>query len=196
MFTAEPIKNLKNKTTYAYELLYRGTDLNKELLFQTISEELDFEIFKKAILWLKNNQNDHYLYFVNIKPNTLAKKAFEIIKMIHNLPCQVVIEIREDQINKENEKILAEIRKDIFISLDDFGAKSSNFDRMLDLTPEFIKIDIQLFKKTNKSSLLLLTESIRKAINTTIIAEKIETLEDYSLALNSGIKLGQGYLLV
>lgn len=196
MFTAEPIKNLKNKTTYAYELLYRGTDLNRELLFQNIPEELDFEIFKKAILWLKNNQNSHNLYFVNIKPNTLAKKAFEIIKMIHSLPCQIVIEIREDQINKENEKILTEIRKDIFISLDDFGTKYSNFDRMLNLNPEFIKIDIQLFKKTNKSSLLLLTESIKKAVNTTIIAEKIETQKDYSLTVTSGIKLGQGYLLV
>lgn len=196
MFTTEPIKNLKNKTTYAHELLYRGTDLNRELLFQNIPEELDFEIFKKAILWLKNNQNSHNLYFVNIKPNTLAKKAFEIIKMIHSLPCQVVIEIREDKINKENEKILTEIRKDIFISLDDFGTKYSNFDRMLSLNPEFIKIDIQLFKKTNKSSLLLLTESIKKAINTTIIAEKIETQEDYSITVTSGIKLGQGYLLV
>lgn len=196
MFTAEPIKNLKNKTTYAYELLYRGTDLNRELLFQNIPEELDFEIFKKAILWLKNNQNSHNLYFVNIKPNTLAKKAYEIIKMIHELPCQIVIEIREDEIDKENEKTIIEIRKDIALSLDDFGKGHSNFDRLIHLNPDFTKIDMHLFKKTNKSSLLLLTESIKKATNTTIIAEKIETQEDYSIAITSGIKLGQGYLLV
>lgn len=196
MFTAKPIKKLKNKTTYAYELLYRGTDLNRELLFQNMSEELDFEIFKKAILWLKNNQNSHNLYFVNIKPNTLAKKAYEIIKIIHNLPYQIVIEIREDEIAKENEKIITEIRKDIALSLDDFGKGYSNFDRLLHLNPDFVKIDMHLFKKTNKSSFLFLIESIRKAINTTIIAEKIETQEDYSLTITSGIKLGQGYLLI
>jgi len=175
------------------ELLYRGFTLPgkyREYIFGIIPEEFDYQCFISHMNYIKTN-NLKGFNFVNIKPTTLVKFKDKILANIFG---KTVLEIREDFVSDEILKKLARIREENYflLSLDDFGTKASNFDRIKILKPDFIKLDMKILK-TNRNEFLKLVEFLTSFSESVLIAEKVENEEDYELITSCGIEIWSGF---
>lgn len=198
-FVLEPLVRVKDAKVMGYELLFRGTSLDRERFFTRIDEVLDFEIFKRAIEYIKVLQERGETpapsrFFVNIKPGTLIAYSEQIKQLLEEALCPVVLELREDFVDEHLVEELRKLKDDYLISLDDFGKASSNLDRLLYLSPKFVKLDLQILKGLPQQMSILFMESIKKFKNLTLILEKVESKEDLAFAKIYGVELAQGWL--
>ena len=85
----------------------------------------------------------------------------------------------------------------IRIAIDDFGTGYSNFTHILDVKPDYLKIDGSLIKDihTNKNSLALVIAIVEfsKKLNIKLIAEFVHNKEVFDVVKNLGIDEFQGY---
>ncbi|WP_440875534.1 EAL and HDOD domain-containing protein [Thalassotalea sp. PLHSN55] len=174
----------KNKKLYAYELLFRDSIDN---VFPDIcgdeatSKMIEASRFNMGISEFTGNKPA----FINFTAETLSKGYPEMLTTD-----EVVIEILETV--KPGKKLLA-LCKDLFhkgytLALDDYEHQSvwAHFYPFI----KIIKVDIQ-------HSGLKEIETVKNAIseypNIKILAEKVETYEEYEQALALGCELFQGY---
>ncbi|SHK52574.1 EAL domain-containing protein [Thermocrinis minervae] len=180
----EKILRTQSLEPYGYELLMGKAPR---------SVEEDWEFFN-ALIELAYPES-LYVYFINIYPRTIIRhqdELYEILKDREN----IVLEIIEED-TKEEEIIYLSNIKDYLgfkFCIDDFGRRSSNIDRLILLRPEFIKLDFELLKGYN----LEVVENVKRLVHSIIpgvklIAEKVETQEQYNIALALEIDFVQGY---
>jgi len=113
----------------------------------------------------------------------------------------VVFEILESESFKNYDKLkefVSEFRKyGALIAIDDFGSGYSNYNEILELRPDYIKIDGSLIKNINDSTEnLILVESIlflTKMIGIRTTAEFVENEEIFKKLRSLGVDEFQGY---
>ncbi len=165
---------------------------NKEKFFQSIGEDIDFSLFMHHVKWARESNLGGY-FFINVKPSTLVRYVDNIV---HILSQKIVIEIREDALEERDIEKIKEIRKDFpfLLSIDDMGRGASNLDRVSELSPNFIKLDMEVIRKTPVSHLTLLVNFLRGfAPQSVLIAEKVETEQEYRMIKGAGIEIWQGW---
>ena len=96
-------------------------------------------------------------------------------------------------------KLRAKIKKhNFFLAIDDFGQGHSNFDRVIGLKPDLIKLDRIFIENIHKNKLKQnLVKAIRQSLvssNIQFLAEGVETKEELQCLQDIGIPLMQGYL--
>lgn len=118
-----------------------------------------------------------------------------------NSPKRVVIEITEQE-GVENfqrlAKVVKKLRKTgVLIAIDDFGSGYANYAHILEIKPDFIKIDGSLIQNilTNSDSKILVQSIVRFAheLNITTVAEYVENEEIFELLKEYGVDEFQGY---
>ena len=165
-----------------------------EQLSSKLSEKEDLCIFMKHIEYASRDRHKGKYTFINLKPATLYLFHEEIATAIKQAEGKIVIEIKEEAVEKEELKELARLKKKhgFMFSLDDFGTASSNFDRIKTLKPEFIKIEIPLFETAHE--LVHLVAVLKHySPQSILIAEKVETEKDLQKATLAQITLWQGF---
>ena len=95
-------------------------------------------------------------------------------------------------------KILHQYRDRGFrVAIDDMGAGYSSLQAIAELEPDYLKFDISLVSNIHESlikvGLLETLVSLSSKINARVIAEGIESREDFVALKNLGVQLGQGY---
>ncbi|MCE9633606.1 MAG: EAL domain-containing protein [Methylophilales bacterium] len=155
-----------------------------------------------------NLPHDKGLLFLNVHPKLLTSvnahgKVFENILHNHSVPTsQVVIEVLESEV--EGDKQLSEAvtnyrDRGYQIAIDDFGSKHSNLDRLWEVSPDFIKLDISIIRQaqTNKKVRKILPKLIEiiHELDAQAIVEGIENEIQLNIAIDSGAKLLQGFLI-
>ena len=155
-----------------------------------------------------NLPEDKGLLFLNVHPKLLTSvnahgKVFENILHNHSVPThEVVIEVLENAV--EGEKQLSEAISNYHdrgyrIAIDDFGSKHSNLDRLWDLSPDFIKLDISIIRQAQNNlkvrRVLPKLIEIIQALEAGAIIEGIENDTQHSIAVDSGATLLQGYYI-
>ena len=90
-------------------------------------------------------------------------------------------------------------KKGIKIALDDAGAGANTLETIVELEPDFVKIDITLIRNINKNlfkqDLLRILMRLCNELGIQMIAEGIEAEGEYDYLLKQNISFGQGYLL-
>ena len=85
------------------------------------------------------------------------------------------------------------------LAIDDAGAGFASLRHLLELAPQFIKLDISITQKIDLDraafALAVALTSFAGAIDARIIAEGIETESQLATVRSLGIQLGQGYFL-
>lgn len=85
------------------------------------------------------------------------------------------------------------------IALDDFGAGHATLSRLVEVRPQFVKLDPALVHGVAddpmRTSLLRAFAGFAAEAGIVLVAEGIERAEDLAFVLAAGIPLGQGYLL-
>ena len=178
-------------------------DLNP-LSFFDLAKKSDLSLeLDQACISLTSQAGDYlpHKLLVNIFPRNL----YYIEKLIDIIPknIEIVFEIAESRIIKNSDFLLeARIRLqdiDIGIATDDVSKGFANFKRLLSLKPDLIKLDRDLItdadKHPRKASIINLFTRYSKQFGHKILAEGIETIEEYKLCKKLQVDYVQGFLL-
>jgi len=111
----------------------------------------------------------------------------------------IILEITEHEIIGNYENFRAAVKSlglDIRLAVDDAGAGVANFGHIIDLGPDFVKLDQSLIRGVNahvgRQALVVGMRYFSRASGCRLVAEGIET-EDEARALTSlGVEFGQG----
>ncbi len=213
----EPVVDLEDERVIGYEALSRGpagTSLEDPLtLFGVASScDLEFELDslcrRRALANATGIRPDQQL-FLNILPSCIHDPDFEgvrVRRMLKDLglaPENLVLEISEREAIT-NFPIFREALDQFTalgfgIALDDTGAGFSSLEAALELSPDYLKIDMSLIRGIEESperqELLRGLQSVAQRMNATLIAEGIETAAELQAIRGLGIRGGQGFYL-
>lgn len=210
----QPIYNIKARKIEKYESLMRIEDENGEILmpidFIEISKRtriypsLTYIIIEKTIKKFKHEPFD---FSINITiedlmnddtMNFLATHA-----RIHNVLDRLVIEIveTEELHNYENAQSILKKFKDmgVKIAIDDFGTGYSNFEYLIKLNADFVKIDAAIMKHVLDDGRAM--EAVRSIVafaremKMKTVAEFISSQELLKAAEDLGIDYAQGFFI-
>ncbi len=213
-YVYQPIISLKNGTVFAYEALMRPiSDLLRkpEELLRVAQVEAKLDKIER-ITWfhaLKNffgqvREDDNARIFINSIPNQLlADDEWTLIeKMYEEKLGRVVMEITESvksELAIDEKKRAFCAKWNIPIALDDYGSGYSNSDMLVSFDFHFVKLDMSLIRDIHKNPS---TQSLVRGMIAychenyiMVIAEGIETVEEYETAKELGADFGQGFYL-
>ena len=183
----QPIFNLHEQVV-AYELLYRSKNKNEFPLVDSDAATVDVLVNSFLSIGIEEVTKGKPC-FVNFTDNLLKSRLADYLD-----PAQVVIEILEDvPINQQLVKRVMELKSLGFkIALDDFilDDRVEVYDELF-AHIDFIKVDFLM------SPLLERMEIENKVKENfphiTLLAEKVETRNQFEVAKHSGYELFQGY---
>jgi len=212
----EPIVEVTTRTVFGYEALARGpegTDLHSPaVLFAAASEQdllfqLDCLCRQSGLAGARDLPGGAML-FLNVRPTTIHDPNFRAEALCRTLevcrlrPSDVVFEISEQE-SIGNFDIFREVRDEyrklgFRIALDDTGAGYASLEAVVELSPDFIKVDRAFISRIDedpaRQELLRALRSVAEQINAQIIAEGLDTLEELETLGRLGIPYGQGWL--
>lgn len=213
----QPIVNLETLEIIGFEALSRGpqdTEFASPLLLFTFAAEcgLSFELDrlcrKKAFESIRHLKTDKKI-FVNTLTMTIHDPEFrgaylkELLEDLKIKPENVVFEVSEKMAIDNYEMFRTAMRDYTDIGIvhasDDIGTGHSDLERIMELNPGFMKIDLSFVKDIDKSfikqEIVKAMVSLANSIGSLIIAEGIETKEEYEKLKELNVSYGQGYLL-
>jgi len=213
----QPVFSLASRQPLGYEALLRSQSIQQpdRLLQLAASQqrlcELDILSIYNAILVFFGSakfSDSTELLFINVFPSTLAEDAFaricaKIARTFSNNIRRMVFEINEsmaETVEWDRDKFsqnMALLRKIGFqIAFDDVGEGAITLKRIVELTPDFIKIDrffgMQLIANQKKQHIVKFFVDFCSD-ETKCILEGLEDSEDVKLAIHLGVRLGQGF---
>ncbi|MFD2371275.1 EAL domain-containing protein [Brevibacillus sp. GCM10020057] len=213
----QPICRLPEKTRIGYEALLRSSaNVNPEALFRQAQEKgeltiLDIHSLHNALLafFSSPDRPASELLFVNIFPSTIVEAAFptfmeQLAREFAERLSQIVLEINESVMEGEiwNEPLFLQriqfLRElGFMIALDDVGDGTTTFRKILEVAPDYIKMDRFFSKNLSESRkkqkvVRLFVEFCQD--DSLLILEGIEGEEDFACAASLGVAIGQGYL--
>lgn len=211
----QPIYSIAHERVVAYEALLRGqrgdervspwevfsrsNDLAETVALDRLSRTVHLRNFHQHVdepVWL----------FLNVNPEVMTHgRRFgsffqELLQSTGVPPGQIVIEILEHAI--EDETLLAETvayyrQMGCLIALDDFGAGHSNFDRIIRLQPDIVKLDASMLRQASqhRSARRILPNLIAMLheAGCLVLMEGIETMPEALLALDANVDFVQGF---
>ncbi|PWI59079.1 EAL domain-containing protein [Sulfoacidibacillus thermotolerans] len=214
----QPIVSLQTRLIYGYESLGRritanGIESLGPLFHSTIVKEqekleLDRQLRTLALQHRAQSGGSEKL-FINLKPSWIYRyhsKLSELptLKLLNDSgidPHLVVIEITEEQFTGDL-AILREIMHvyrslGCMIAIDDLGSGFSNFERIAQIEPDILKVDLNIIRKSQvskrHSQLLKSFSSVAEHIGASLLLEGIESEQDIYLALQAGARYLQGF---
>ncbi|HEY4358544.1 MAG TPA: EAL domain-containing protein [Acidobacteriaceae bacterium] len=211
----QPIVDISDQTVFAYEALVRGPagESAYSVLSQVTEESryaFDQNCRVKAItLASRLRAHEHGARLsVNFMPGAVYSPSACIQRTLRaaretGFPLQsLIFEITEDERVRDTahlQDIVSEYRSHGFtLALDDFGAGYSGLDLLAELNVDVLKLDMRLVRHIHTS--LRSTAIVRAVVamchelNVRVIAEGVETVDEFELLRDLGIVLMQGYL--
>jgi len=212
----EPIVEVDTRVVFAYESLVRGPE-NSEFhsapaLFGA-AEEYDM-VFELDCLCRRSGLRGAIDFpegtklFLNILPTAFHDPNFRADRLIKTLercqlsPADVVFEISEQE-SIENFSVFKEAR-DYYrtlgfqFALDDVGSGYAGLEALLEISPEFIKMDRAFVTGVDedpaRQDLLSALLTLAEKMGARVIGEGLNTLEELEMLSELGIHFGQGWL--
>jgi EAL domain-containing protein (putative c-di-GMP-specific phosphodiesterase class I) len=213
----QPIYSLTHHRAVGHEALLRATSLATgapvppmELFARFDGDDtrvgLDCAALLQHLAAYAGKEADEWL-FLNVHPRSLASLEGPTIREIadalaaHGLrPGQVVIEVLESTLPDDAgfDRRIDELRElGCLVSLDDFGAGHSNFDRVFGLRPEIVKLDRSVVVRAEVDAharrIASQMVSLLHECGCLVLMEGIETDEGAYTALRCDVDFVQGY---
>lgn len=213
----EPIVDARTRQVMGYEALIRGpagTELETPAALFPMAEktgllfELDCLCRRKGLLGARGLQRGKKL-FLNCLPSAIHDPGFREDRLRENLesiglaPQDVVFEISEKE-SIDNFEVFREVR-DYYhllgfgIALDDVGAGYSGLETVMELQPDFIKLDLSLVRgidnDPHRRELVSALNNVSGKLGTKVIGEGVSTEEELATLADIGIPYAQGWLL-
>jgi len=211
----QPIITANGQSIFAYEALSRGpadsalcspVQLFNEAKRQHQLFALESICRRKAIEQFTQQQLPGKL-FINITPETLLQTdhykglTLDLINNFGLRPEQVVIEITEHSPTDDYDLMCHAVKhyqgEGFSIALDDLGAGYSSLRLWSEVQPEYVKIDRHFIsgieKDKVKRDFVRSIVEIARAVKSQVIAEGIETRQEFETLSEIGVDYLQGY---
>lgn len=212
----QPIVALDTLDILGYEALSRGpkdTEFTSPLMLFTMAAEygLSFELdtlCRKKAFERASGMDSNIKIFINTLTMTIHDPQFrglyleELMQDLKIKPQNVVFEVNE-KLAIDNYDIFRRALKDysdigIVHASDDIGNGYSDLERIMELHPGYMKLDIALIRDIHtsyiKREIVRSMTSLATSIGSHVIAEGIETADEYHTLQELGVHYGQGYL--
>jgi EAL domain-containing protein (putative c-di-GMP-specific phosphodiesterase class I) len=212
----QPIYSVGEATCVGFEALVRATDaaggqIRPDRLFEQVFRDgdgvlLDWICRAMHLRRFATVDPGDRKLFINVHPEAAVKEASsardfaEIIRFYGLTADRVCVEILEGACADEGalrEAVAAYRGLGCDIAMDDFGIGRSNFDRIVKLRPDVVKIDRSVLTEAvgdRKARLMLpsIIELLHEA-GAEVAIEGIESANEALLAMDSGADLLQGF---
>lgn len=148
--------------------------------------------------------------FINLKPSWIYQTYIETgelptLRLLDKYridPRSVVIEITEESFLEPMEQLRSVVdvyrEQGCLIAIDDVGSGFSNMDRIAQIEPHILKIDIHMLQKSERHSgyyaVLRSFSALAEQIGASLLVEGVETEQDLGRAIEIGARYVQGYL--
>jgi len=208
----QPIINNETKRIEKYECLARLKDdeaIVSPFFFMNAAKVTgSLPYVTKALISqsFKKFSNNSYEFSINITGEDLIADYLEdfLLKNVNKYkinPSRVVLELLEDITSLDKGTTLRQLtslRENGFkIAIDDFGAENSNLSRLLEIHPDYLKIDGAFIKNivTDEKSQIIVDAiiTICKKSGIKMIAEFIHNKEVQEKVKSLGIEYSQGF---
>ncbi|PKL00813.1 MAG: hypothetical protein CVV56_03080 [Tenericutes bacterium HGW-Tenericutes-1] len=217
----QPIFTLADNTIHGFEALLRWNEVSRGFIspaeFIPLAENtgqiyaIERWVFQSALsqkkAWNANGFNDITLS-INLSSKTLISDvSFAIIesylKEFNDDLSTVVVEITETALITDMHKVIMRVEKlkelGVKIALDDFGTGYSSLTHIKLLPVDIVKLDRSFISQVeNKGKDEMIVSSVIelvKKLDHQLVAEGIETQDQYDYLVNNKVELGQGFLM-
>ena len=215
----QPIINIHTGKIYAVEALLRNY---RDIGFKSIFSVFD-TIYKEGILYcfdlalrektlkkftqIKNHDNIKLFYNLDNRlfdlPNYSTGNTNILLNQLGIKRENICFEISERHEISDSfrmERVLKHYKdENFFIAIDDFGTGYSGYKLLFDSTPDIIKIDryfLQDIEKNMKKKLMVKSIThLAIQLGIQVLAEGVETKEEYLTCRDIGCNLVQGYFV-
>jgi EAL domain-containing protein (putative c-di-GMP-specific phosphodiesterase class I)/DNA-binding response OmpR family regulator len=212
----QPIVALGDYSVLGYELLARGpthSELHRpDTLFEVARaearvHELD-RVCRLAATRGAATLPEEYLRFINTEPVNLffhARSNALVQEFVDATPAHLrrltVMEITENSVIEDFSRmreVIRRLRSEGFrIAVDDAGAGYAGLQTLVEIEPDFIKLDMSLTRNLEtsivKQMLVATLRDFCREAGITLIAEGIETQTQYDALVELGVGFGQGF---
>ncbi len=204
----QPIVDLKNGSTFAFEALARCKlpQFKSPLtLFEQAAREEACGRLGRVVRNVLFEHCSQRRIFINVHPQEVSQRwLVQPTDPLFLHDAEVFIEVTEAAAFQYFDvcmSVLSELRArcDARIVVDDFGAGYADLDRVLELRPDMVKLDMSLVRDIHED--LAKQAHVRQIIETChnlgakVVAEGIETQEELVTVQELGADYAQGYLL-
>jgi len=211
-YAYQPIVDIATREIFAHEALVRGT--GGESAYSVLSRVTDGNRYRfdqacrvKAIktaseIGLNTRVSINFLPNAIYKPEVCIRTTLEAARA-HNFPInRIMFETVEGERVADGKwfsEVLTEYKRIGFLTaIDDFGAGYAGLNLLAHFQPDIVKLDMELVRDidTRRAAQAIVrgVVDICNALDIQIIAEGIETLDEYLCLESMGIQLMQGYL--
>ncbi len=206
-----PIVVTETQDIFGYEALARGTMKSMrrpEVMFEVAAQtdmiwELSRLCRNTAIAGMKQRLEKDELLFLNVDPHDFTDPMFTEHDMDVGDPTRVVLEITERTAIRDYPKFRGRLKdfrdRGYRFAVDDAGSGYAGLGSIANLEPNFIKLDISLINCIDvnfiKQSLVEGMVRFANDQNAMVIAEGVETAEEYETVKQLGVHLVQGFYL-
>jgi EAL domain-containing protein (putative c-di-GMP-specific phosphodiesterase class I) len=211
-FAFQPIVDSADLSVYAYEALVRG--LNGESAWSILSRVNETnrysfdQICRVKAVKLAAKLDMQALLSINFLPNAVYQAEYCIRTTLAAAQTyrfdtrKIIFELTEGEelTNTDHLVSIVEAYKQMGfqVALDDFGAGASRFNMLTVSPPNILKIDMGLVrdihKTPNKQAIVNGIITMMTELGGRIVAEGVETEEEYEWFQARGVRLYQGYL--
>lgn len=212
-FAFQPIIHAPSRSIYSYEALIRGPAGEAAASVLQQVQPSGTHLFREqqriaaleaaARLGLRTRIN------INFQPSDIARSATAISSLLAaaercGIPFDaIILEVLESEIIRDSGDFSARMNpyrtSGLTFAIDDFGAGYAGLNLLADFQPNLIKIDMNLVRgiESNGPRQAILRGIVRTCLDLgiDIVAEGVETAEEYDWFRREGIELFQGFLL-
>lgn len=212
----EPIVEVESRTVFGYEALARGPEgsrFHSPMALFSAAEEHDL-VFELDCVCRESGLRGAMDFpagtklFLNIRPTTIHDPSFHGDRLIETLeqrrlaPTDVVFEISEQE-SIASFGAFREMR-DFYrglgfqFALDDTGTGYAGLEELLEVEPDYIKIDRAMVSGVDqdpaRQDVLSAVLQLADKMGSQVIGEGLDTLEELEMLGRLGIRFGQGWL--
>ena len=208
----QPIVDVSDQSIFSYEALVRGE--NGESAYEVISSIKDDDLIefdqkaRETAIAMAQKLGITTAININFLPRSIYNTDEHVCKTLkfaqeHGFkPSQLYLEVTEQEAIQEQKKFVKLANEyhglGLNIAIDDFGAGYSGLNLLAEFPPDLVKLDIALIKAIHQNGP---KQAIVKAIiqvcfdlGIDLLAEGVETLEEYHWLKNHGVEIFQGFL--
>jgi EAL domain-containing protein (putative c-di-GMP-specific phosphodiesterase class I) len=202
----QPVVDLATGKAVGYEALTRFEDGRRpDLVFLAANKvgmmvKLETATLREQIRQARRLPKGAWLS-LNISP-ALAIALIPLLDILAEADRDVVLEITEHAEIDDYPRLMAaldQVRHRARLAVDDAGAGYAGLRHILELRPQFVKLDISLVRNVDndpaRQAMVIGMAHFATYVGCDLIAEGVETANELTTLKLLGVPLGQGYLL-
>ena len=210
-FAFQPIVDTRKNEIISFEALVRGTKGEPAASILTQVSDANTSLFDEICRWkaidiasrlkmpkgLNINLSAKGLYQVDLNITATFKASLNKGFPVEN----IIFEITESECLTDHRNLIKNLKLlkefGFMTAIDDFGMGYSGLKLLLDYQPNYIKLDRNLIANIQwdkvKQSVFSGVQQMCNDLNIELVAEGVETIEEYTWLQNAGVDIFQGY---